>query len=142
VGGIWTLASGTPWTPRVSGDRSLTGGLTDRPHRIRDGNLPKPERRRERWFDTGAFVLPPVGEFGNSGRNVIIGPGFNNFDFSVIKKTAPTETASVEFRAEFFNLFNRTNFGGPNITVGTPLFGVITSAFDPRILQFGVKVFF
>lgn len=142
VGGIWTLASGTPWTPRVSGDRSLTGGLTDRPNRIRDGNLPANQRRRERWFDTGAFLVPPVGEFGNSGRNVIIGPGFNNFDFSLIKKTTLTESAYMEFRAEFFNLFNRTNFGGPNITVGTPLFGVITSAFDPRILQFGVKVFF
>ena len=87
-------------------------------------------------------MLPPAGEFGNSGRNVIIGPGFNNFDFSVIKKTEITETIWVEFRGEFFNLFNRTNFGGPNIVIGTPLFGVITSAFDPRIVQFGVKVFF
>jgi hypothetical protein len=143
IGGIWTLASGTPWTPRVSGDRSLTGGLTDRPNRIRDGNLPVSQRRRERWFDTGAFPIQPVGEFGNSGRNVIEGPGFNNFDFSLIKKTTITETVYVEFRAEFFNLFNRTNFGGPGIIANAPAtFGVISSAFDPRILQFGLKVFF
>ena len=65
----------------------------------------------ERWFDTSVFV--PVARFGDLGRNVVVGPGFNNTDFSVIKTTKVTERIRAQFRAEFFDLFNHANFGQP-----------------------------
>ncbi len=67
--------------------------------------------------------MVPVGRFGNLGRNVVIGPGFNNTDFSVIKRTKLTETQLIEFRWEVFDLFNHANFGQPGRVVGTANFG-------------------
>src|SRR5215213_7291067 len=75
-----------------------------------------------RWFDTTPFVVP-VGRFGNLGRNVVIGPGFNNTDFSVIKRTKLTENQLIEFREEVFDLFNHSNFGQPRRVVATANFG-------------------
>ncbi|HEX7332727.1 MAG TPA: carboxypeptidase regulatory-like domain-containing protein [Pyrinomonadaceae bacterium] len=98
-----------------------------------------------RWFDTTPFVVP-VGRFGNLGRNVVIGPGFNNVDFSVIKRTKLTETQLIEFRWEVFDLFNHANFGQPGRVVGTANFGQITNTRFPtgdsgssRQMQFALK---
>lgn len=98
-----------------------------------------------RWFDTTRFVVP-VGRFGNLGRNVVIGPGFNNTDFSVIKRTKLTETQLIEFRWEVFDLFNHANFGQPGRVVGTANFGQITNTRFPtgdsgssRQMQFALK---
>jgi hypothetical protein len=63
----------------------------------------------ERWFDTSVFT--PVAGFGNLGRNVVIGPGFNNTDFSITKNTTLGERLSAQFRVEFFDLFNHANLG-------------------------------
>ena len=71
----------------------------------------------DRWFDTSAFT--PVARFGSLGRNVVIGPGFNNTDFSVIKNTRLGEKMRLQFRAEFFDLFNHANFGQPGNVVGS-----------------------
>jgi hypothetical protein len=97
------------------------------------------------WFDTTAFTAVP--RFGNLGRNVIIGPGFNNTDFSIIKNTQFGEKLRAQFRAEFFDLFNHANFGQPGNVVGTPAFGRITSTRFPtgetgssRQIQFAVKL--
>ncbi|HEU4871305.1 MAG TPA: carboxypeptidase regulatory-like domain-containing protein, partial [Pyrinomonadaceae bacterium] len=79
-----------------------------------------------RWFDISPFVVP-VGRFGSLGRNVVIGPGFNNTDFSVIKRTKLTETQLIEFRWEVFDLFNHANFGQPGRVVGSTNFGQITN---------------
>jgi hypothetical protein len=99
----------------------------------------------DRWFDTSAFTAVP--RFGNLGRNVIIGPGFNNTDFSIIKNTKFGEKLRAQFRAEFFDLFNQANFGQPGNVVGTPAFGRITSTRFPtgetgssRQIQFAVKL--
>jgi len=99
----------------------------------------------ERWFDTSVFTAVP--RFGNLGRNVVIGPGFNNTDFSVIKNTRIGEKLRMQFRAEFFDLFNHANFGAPGTVVGTPAFGQITSTRFPtgesgssRQIQFAVKI--
>jgi hypothetical protein len=99
----------------------------------------------DRWFDTSAFTAVP--RFGNLGRNVIIGPGFNNTDFSIIKNTKFGEKLRAQFRAEFFDLFNHANFGQPGNVVGTPAFGRITSTRFPtgetgssRQIQFAVKL--
>ena len=98
-----------------------------------------------RWFDTTPFVVP-VDRFGNLGRNVVIGPGFNNVDFSVIKRTKLTETQLIEFRWEVFDLFNHANFGQPGRVVGTANFGQITNTRFPtgdsgssRQMQFALK---
>ena len=98
-----------------------------------------------RWFDTTPFVVP-VNRFGNLGRNVVIGPGFNNTDFSVIKRTKLTENQLIEFRWEVFDLFNHANFGQPGRVVGTANFGQITNTRFPtgdsgssRQMQFALK---
>jgi Carboxypeptidase regulatory-like domain/TonB dependent receptor len=101
----------------------------------------------DRWFDT--TVLTPAARFGTLGRNVVIGPGFNNTDFSVIKNIRLGEGMRAQFRAEFFDLFNHANFGQPGNVVGTPAFGRITSTRFPtgesgssRQVQFALKLIF
>jgi hypothetical protein len=94
-------------------------------------------------------VFTAVPRFGNLGRNVVIGPGFNNTDFAISKNTKLHETLRIQFRAEFFDLFNHANFGAPGTVVGTPSFGQITSTRFPtgesgssRQIQFAVKITF
>jgi len=98
-----------------------------------------------RWFDISPFIVP-VGRFGSLGRNVVIGPGFNNTDFSVIKRTKLTETQLIEFRWEVFDAFNHANFGQPGRVVGTANFGQITNtrfatgdSGSSRQMQFALK---
>jgi hypothetical protein len=104
-----------------------------------------------RWFDTSAFVTPttPTTHFGSLGRNVVIGPGFHNVDFSVLKNTKITENLRVQFRTEIFDLFNHANFGQPGRVVGSATFGQITNTRFPtgdsgssRQLQFALKLIF
>jgi hypothetical protein len=99
----------------------------------------------ERWFDTSVFAA--AAGFGSLGRNVIVGPTFNNTDFSIIKNTRIREGVRVQFRAEVFDLFNHANFGQPGNVVGTPAFGRIVSTRFPtgesgssRQIQFALKV--
>src|SRR5689334_15119559 len=99
----------------------------------------------DKWFDTSVFKAVPA--FGSLGRNVIIGPGFSNTDFSVIKNTSLGEKLRIQFRAEFFDLFNHANLGPPGVVVGTPTFGQITStrfstgeSGSSRQIQFAVKI--
>jgi hypothetical protein len=99
----------------------------------------------ERWFDTTVFSA--VTDFGNLGRNAVIGPAFNNTDFSVIKNIKIREGIRAQFRAEFFDLFNHANFGQPGNVVGTPAFGRITNTRFPtgesgssRQIQFALKL--
>jgi hypothetical protein len=98
-----------------------------------------------RWFDPTPFIVP-VGRFGSLGRNVVIGPGFNNTDVSLIKRTKLTETQLIEFRWEVFDLFNHANFGQPGRVVGTDTFGRITNtrfatgdSGSSRQMQFALK---
>jgi len=101
----------------------------------------------DRWFDTSVFSAVP--RFGNLGRNVVIGPGFSNVDFSLVKNTTLSEDVTFQFRAEAFDLFNHASFGQPGRVVGTPGFGRITNTRFPtgdsgssRQLQFAVKLMF
>src|SRR5580692_11059966 len=77
------------------------------------------------WLNPAAFSMPAAGTFGNCGRNTIFGPGFKNIDFSMLKETKLGETRNLEFRAEFFNIFNHQAFAQPDTTFGTPSFGQI-----------------
>jgi hypothetical protein len=94
------------------------------------------------FFKTSLFAFNAVGTFGNSGRNILHGPRFFNTNLGVLKTTNITERVKLQFRTEFFNVFNNVNFNNPGSTVGTPGFGKITSARDPRILQLMLKLMF
>ena len=101
----------------------------------------------DRWFDTSG--LTPGSGFGNLGRNVVIGPGFNNTDLSLMKNTKAGDRMRVQFRAEFFDLFNHANLGQPGNAVGSPSFGRITNSRFPtgesgssRQVQLGIKLMF
>ena len=94
----------------------------------------------DRYFNTDAFRLPPQFSFGNSGRGVLTMPGLNNFDFSVLKNFRIRESHALQFRAEFFNWFNHTQFGEPNVRVDDRNFGRIGSLLTPsRQVQFGLR---
>jgi hypothetical protein len=146
LGGIYTLASGFPFSPYLGFDPSNTGtqGIV-RPDQLRDGNLPRSQRSPNSWFDINAFAIPSGFAFGNAGRNVLTGPGQNVFDWSLRKEFTLTETRRLEFRAEFFNALNHANFAQPDnfIDDGPGSAGVITSIAIPmRQIQFGLKYSF
>ncbi|MEP6919835.1 MAG: TonB-dependent receptor [bacterium] len=146
--GILTFQSGRPFTvallPEIDNSgtgRSILGfGANDRPNVVGDPNLGP--RSTARWFNTAAFAFPPRGNFGNAGRNILNGPGYQNVNVSLVKNTALNERFNLQFRAEAFNLFNHPNFNLPDNFLGSPTFGQITSAGDPRHLQFGLKLLF
>jgi hypothetical protein len=146
--GIVTLQTGRPFTVALLSeiDNSNTGraalgfGANDRPHRVGNGRLHDPTP--ERWFDTAAFAFPDFGSFGDSGRNILEGPGYHDFSLNLIKDTALNETLKLQFRAELFNVLNHTNFDLPDIFLGSPTFGRVLSAASPRRIQFGLKLVF
>lgn len=146
--GILSFQTGRPFTAVLSPDldNSNTGrsnlgfGANDRPNAVRNPNLDN--RTAARWFETGAFVIPARGNFGNAGRNIIDGPGSQSVNVSLIKNTRFGERTTVQVRAEVFNLLNHTNFGLPDNYVGSPTFGQILSADTPRRLQLGLKLLF
>jgi hypothetical protein len=102
------------------------------------------------WFNTSCFAAPPDYGPGTESRvdPVLRGPGINNFDFAVFKKTNISERMGIEFRTEFFNLFNHPYFSMPATGFGAPGFGVITStvqggvASPERLVQFALKFVF
>ena len=143
VNGITTFASGQPLTAYMPGDWANVGGGAY-PDLIANPNLSGSKRSPAMYFNTEAFNAPPAGNFGTSGRNNIIGPGINDFDFSLMKNFPKTEHQRLEFRAELFNIFNHANFLGPGIdtTFSDPTFGVVSSARDGREIQFGLKFMF
>ncbi|HEY8228695.1 MAG TPA: TonB-dependent receptor [Pyrinomonadaceae bacterium] len=146
--GIVTLQSGRPFTvallPEIDNSgtgRSILGfGANDRPNVVGNPNLGNPTPAR--WFNPAAFAFPAPGTFGNAGRNILDGPGYQNVNASLVKNTALSERMNLQFRAEFFNLFNHPNFNLPDNFLGSPTFGVISSAREPRHIQFGLKLLF
>jgi hypothetical protein len=142
IAGIWTMQTGRPITVTYSGDNSGTGNNNDRPNLIGDANLPADQRTPDRWFNIDAFVMPARGVFGNAGRGVVEGPGYQNMDFSIKKDFHIGENQNVQFRAEFFNFTNHPNFDYPNRTVNNSQFGKIVSAGLSRQLQFGLRYAF
>lgn len=147
VSGVVTLQSGRPFTVALLSeiDNSNTGranlgfGYNDRPNVTGDPSAGDPTA--ERWFNTEAFTFPAYGTFGNSGRNTVEGPGYQNVNLALMKHV-PCGPARVQLRLEAFNLFNRTNFNQPDNFLGSPTFGQILSAQSPRRLQLGAKVVF
>jgi hypothetical protein len=146
--GILTFQTGRPFTVALlpNFDNSNTGqsilgfGANDRPNLVSDPHLS--HRTPDLWFKTAAFAIPPFGSFGNSGRNILDGPASQTINLSLVKNTRLREGVSLQFRAEAFNFLNHPNFNLPDIFVGSPTFGHILSAQDPRHIQFGLKLLF
>jgi hypothetical protein len=150
VNGISTFLSGFPFTPLVGSNRSGDGDTRnpDRPNVNASFSGPVILGSPTGWFNPNAFSLPPFGTFGNVGRGGLTGPGLADVDLSLFKETKVSEKLGVQFRAEFFNAFNRVNFGPSNTTVFSSgainaSAGVITTlAANPRQIQFGLKLIF
>ena len=144
VNGVTTLRSGSPVNVVSGTDTNFDGIGTDRPDVVGDPKLDAGRPRSQliaRYFNTAAFRAAS-GLYGSAGRNLIYAPGAVNWDFSGFKNFAVMENKNLQFRAEFFNLFNQVNFGGPNATLTSPSFGRILGASAPRIVQFGLKFVF
>ncbi len=147
--GIWTFQTGRPFTVDLlpgldnsnTGDSILGfGGANNRPNLVGPTGLSNPSPTE--WFNTQAFALPAFGTFGNAGRNILTGPGFQSINVSIVKNTRLSEHANFQFRAEVFNLLNHANLDLPNIFFGSPAFGSVQSAETPRRIQFGAKILF
>jgi hypothetical protein len=148
INGVTTFQSGTPLglnsnsnitgtynggsRPNVTAgcDKSISGSATS---------------RLNGWFNTACFTAAPAFTLGSEGRfdPNLRTQGIDNWDFAVFKKTQLTERINLQFRAEFFNLFNRVQFAAPNLSQGNPSFGIISSqANNPRLIQFALRTSF
>jgi hypothetical protein len=154
LSGITSFVSGAPlavgFTQVTATD--ITGSPTDGPRIVVAGNpiLPKSQRTFYRNFNTGVFRLPAVGTIGNAAKAVIRGPGLNNWDIAAFKNFPIREPFHLQFRAEFYNAFNHTQFTALDTTarfdtsgnqVNSDL-GAFTAAGNPRLIQLGVKLYF
>lgn len=149
VNGITTLMSGTPFTVEDQSYNNdapeITGFSSFRPNLV--GNPNNGPKTVAQWVNTSAFqridlTTAPAGVYGTEGRNVVQGPGLAQFDFSAFKNIQLAESKSLQFRAEFFNMFNRANFELPNSDISSTTFGEIQQALSPRLIQFAVKFLF
>ncbi len=145
LNGIVTLQSGLPFSVLSGVDNSQSAVNSDRANLVGDphlgGSRSEGQMLRE-YFNTAAFVVNPPGTFGNTGRNILFGPGMENIDFGLLKNFSIRERYKIQFRAEAFNLFNHPAFNNPNANVSSSTFGVITSAGSPRVLQLALKAMF
>jgi hypothetical protein len=138
---IVTLQSGFPYGVTVSGDVCNCGASSQTATQVGSAMSGFPQSRLE-WFNTGAFVIPANGRWGTSGRNILSGPWQDSVDVSLFKTISIREKSRLQIRPEFFNILNRVNFGLPGSTVGSPTYGVITSAADARVIQLAMKLAF
>jgi hypothetical protein len=143
--GILVLQSGAPLTILTGFDNSFSGIGNDRVDIIGAQGMTSGSRgaRIQGWFKTSAYTANAPGTFGMLGRNTLIGPGYADLDLSLFKAfPVISELHKVELRVECFNSLNRVNLGNPNATFSSALFGRITNANDPRILQLGLRYSF
>ncbi len=125
--GGWKLAwlgylqTGQYFSPAFSGaDPSNTNSSGGFPDRITDGNFSTGQRSLDKWFDVAGFARPPQGRFGNSGVNVLQGPGLNTQNISISKRFPLTERLHLDYMAMISNLFNHPNFDFPNSNISVP----------------------
>jgi hypothetical protein len=132
---IDTFKRGAPFTPTMVSSLLNSGSAGQWPNRIGSGNLDN--RTIHAWFNTSDFVSPGNYTFGNSGRNILFGPGTRQVDFSLFKDFIFSENRGrrLEFRAEAFNVLNTPQFNNPNASIGNIAAGTITSAGAPLLFQ-------
>jgi hypothetical protein len=149
IGGITSISKGNWYTIVDGNSNSANTDGQARPDLIGDPHATPCDPGT--FFNTCAFGDPAQGLFGNVGRNTVQGPGYQIWDFSLFKIFQITERTKLEFRSEFFNIFNHPNLqfakSGPQnsintTTFGTPQFGFLTAARDPRQIQFALKFSF
>jgi hypothetical protein len=153
LAGGWQVSSiiqwqtGRPFTVYYGKDNSNTGENSDRPNVAHNPNKNAPHSVNQ-WFNTTdnpAFVAAAAGTFGNESRNAIEGPGYTEADVALARAFPIHQNVALHFRAESFNIANHPNFYNPNPstdTFGSGSFGKISQAFDPRQLQFSLKLLF
>jgi len=138
--GITSFQTGAPITIRTSDDPANTGQSQERPDVLANPTLPRGQRTPARWFNTSAFADPTTHRYGNAGRGLVNNPGINNWDLSLMKNTTIRERLKLQFRAEFFNAFNHTQYGTPVFELQQSTFGEILGARDPRYIQLALKL--
>ena len=137
--GIVTARTGRPFTVTQSSN-SVGNLMTGLPNRIGDGEGAKTV---DSWFDKTAFQAVTSGTFGNSGRNILRGPGLFNTDIAVQRRFAITGQTAIELRWEVFNLFNATELGLPETNISNAAVATITRlAGDARVMQFALRLVF
>jgi outer membrane receptor protein involved in Fe transport len=151
LSGIWSMHSGSPFSPTDGVNITLnTTGV--RPNLNPGCPSDTTIGTVAHWFNAGCYSLQAPGTIGNAGRNTIFGPDFRNLDMALLKDTKLTERVSLQFRAEFFNLANHSNYRNPSGAVFTgsgtnytlvPTYGLITGIYNtPRQIQFALKILF
>ncbi len=136
---IFRIQSGSPLTVTTGRDAALVGG-TQRPMLVGNPDLDNPTLTK--WFNTDAFLANGPGQYGNAGRNILRGNKSVNFDVGLTRRFEYSERQRFEVRAEAFNVLNLMRAGNPNTSLNSTLFGQVTSALDPRIMQFAFKYIF
>lgn len=148
LSGIYTLQSGFPFTVNLRGDTAGvgagTGGIFVRPNAVvgQTAAMDGAARSTTQWFNTAAFIAPPAAQFGNVGRNTVIGPGMSNFDMVVAKNFPVREVVTFQLRFEVFNLTNTSNYAVVGRIINDPTFGRVLSQLDPRQIQVALKATF
>jgi hypothetical protein len=155
LSGITRFTSGFPITMIDNGDNSLIG---TNPNGVNNSSIDEPDfnggpldlnhnprTNGTNYFNAADFSMNALGAFGNAKRRFFYGPGADNYDMAVAKKLSLTESKSLFFRVEAFNVFNHTQFNGPTSVdgnIGSSTFGNAISAAPPRILQGALKLNF
>jgi hypothetical protein len=148
LNGIVTLQSGIPFTVLSGVDNSQSGVGADQANLVGNPHLAGYTSKAaevSEFFNTKAYVVNPVGTFGDSGRNTLLGPGFEDVDLGVVKTLYTTDRAKFLFRGEAFNLLNHTNLGQPGANLSSATFGQITGLntnTTPRVLQLALRMEF
>ena len=150
ISGITRFATGVPVIIYETDDRSLLGTAFTGPI-VNDVDTPNytpgplqitNPRSGLPYFNTSLFSLETLGQLGNSKRRFFNGPGINNWDMALVKNTILTERFNLEFRAEFFNIFNHVQFENVQGNINASNFGFAQATAPPRIIQFGLKLAF
>jgi hypothetical protein len=144
--GVMQYQTGRPFTVTSGQDNSLDGIGNDRAKLTGVSTAPPDGSAQTVWFNAAAFAVNDLRTFGDVGRGSLYGPSLDSWDMGLFKNFRFSTDMNVQFRAEFFNVFNNVNFDIPNTNRSGGNFGVITrtdpSFGDPRILQFGLKFVF
>ncbi|MDE1178451.1 MAG: TonB-dependent receptor [Edaphobacter sp.] len=139
---ILTWQSGAPFSVSMSSNSSLNTGTFLRPNRICNGNLPSGQRTLAAYYNTSCFVNPAQYTFGNTGRNILIGPMYQTIDVGLHKDFHIYESLGMQFRAEAFNIMNTANFSFPGNSIGSAAAGKISAlavGATARQMQFAAR---
>jgi outer membrane receptor protein involved in Fe transport len=142
LSGIVSALTGEPFSIYSNVDNARSGTGNQRADLIGNPYLGDRSRGAEvaAWLNPAAFTVNALGSFGDTGRNRFVGPGMTTVDLALEKEFRPVEKFGIQFRAEAFNALNHPNLMNPDTGVGDGNFMAITSAFDPRILQFAIRL--